>query len=105
LFPNNSLVAVVTASNTTTLSIDTTLLNANTRLAEFVTSGLKVEKVTYKNQAFNNYLANNVIRYYNSQMAAFDTYKTFAFKVVLTGDEGSSVYPCVDDIRGIAVSV
>lgn len=105
LFPNNSLVAVVTGSNTTTLSIDTTLLNANTRLAEFVTSGLKVERVTYKNQAFNNYLANNVIRYYNSQMAAFDTYKTFAFKIVLTGDEGSSVYPCVDDIRGIAVSV
>jgi len=105
LFPNNSLIAVITDANTTSFTIDTAIASANTRTSEFVTAGLTVEKVLYKNTAFNNYVANGVIRYYNSAMSAFDTYNSFAFKIILTGSNNSTIYPFVEDIRGIACSV
>lgn len=105
LFPNNSLVAVVTDSNTTTFTIDTPIYTANTRTAEFVTAGLLAEKITLKNTAFNNYTSNGVIRYYNTAMSAFDTYNSFAFKIILTGSNNSTIYPFVEDIRGIACSI
>lgn len=105
LFPNTSLIAVVTASNTTTFTIDTTLQSANTRLNDFIRAGNEVEKVTYKHTAFKNVTANGVVRYYNSQMSAFDGYSSFAVKIILRGTTGSMVYPAVKDIRAIAVTV
>lgn len=105
LFPDYSLVSVVTASNTTTLTIDTTLSTANTRLNDFCRPGLIAEKVEYKNVAFKNYTANGVIRYYNSEMSAFDTFDAFAVKIVLQGDMAGLTYPHVADMRAIALSV
>lgn len=105
LFPNNSLISVVTTCNTTSMTLATTVSTANARTTEFVTSGMRAEKVEYKNTAYNNYVANGVVRYHNSSMAAFDTYRLFALKIVLTGTPGGVVYPYVDNIRGIAVSI
>lgn len=104
LFPNNSLIAVVTSSNATSFTIDSLLDSANTRLSGFIASGLTVEKVEYKNTAFNNYLGNTVIRYYNSTMAAFDSYDSFALKIVLTTEDNNTHSPAVDNIRAIALS-
>lgn len=103
LVPNNSLVSVVTASNTTTFTIDKRLSISNTVLSAFIGSGLSVEKVTLKNSAFNNYTGNNVVRYYNSSMGAFDTYKTMAIKIVLLSDDVAK-FPLVDKLIAIAVS-
>jgi len=105
LFPNNSLISVVTASNTTTFTIDTTLSSANTRLNDFVRAGNLVEKVEFKNVAFKNFTANGVVRYYNSEMSAFDTYTSFAIKVIFRASTASLVYPHLKDIRAIALSV
>jgi hypothetical protein len=105
LTPNTSLMAVVTGSDDTTLTIDTTLSTSNSALYQFVSSGLVVEKVTNKNTAFKNYVSGNVIRYYNTDMSAFDTYSKFSIKVVLTANSNVDYFPFVDDIRGIAISL
>lgn len=107
LFPNNSLIAVVTASTSTNFTFEFSSANVSTDSAstlQFVNSGLQVEKVTYKNTAFKNFVGNNVIRYFNTDMAAFDTYKNFAFKIVMLSSS-DNLYPFIDDLRGIAVSV
>jgi len=106
LFPNNSLVVPVSASTTTNFTIDlqSNVSTSNTKTSSFVKSGMIVEKVTYKNTAFKNYIGNNVVRYYNSNLAALDTYKSFAFKIILTSSV-NNLYPFVDDIRGIAMSI
>lgn len=105
LTPNNSLIAVVTASNTTTLTIDTTLDSTKTNHSGFISASttLNVEKVTLKNSAFKNYLNSGIVRYINNSLSAQDTYKTFAFKIVLLSD--NVLYrPAVENIRGIALT-
>lgn len=105
LLPNNSLVATVTASNTSTFTIDTTLSSSNTFHTSFITNATKlnVEKVTYKNVAFNNYVNYGVVRYYDNNLGAHDTFKVFALKIVMTSND--PLYrPSVDNIRGIALT-
>lgn len=103
--PNNSLIAVVTASNTSTITIDTVLNTDISLHSGFIsaTTSLNVEKVTYKNAAFKNYLNSGVVRYINNSLGAYDTYKMFAFKIVLLSS--NELYrPVVENIRGIALS-
>ena len=102
--PNNSIVAVVTAANSTSFTIDRTLNVANTIFQPFVTTGLLAEKVTYKNSAFKNYMRSKIMRYYNYQNAAFDGFNSFQLKIVLRADE-SYYSPMIYDVRGIACSV
>lgn len=103
LNPNTSLVAPVTFANTTQIITSVTLSSSNAQHTAFITNGLRIEKVKYKNSAFNNYLNNGVVRYYDSNMGAQDTYKVFAFKIVFL--TSNSIYrPVIDNIRGIALS-
>ena len=46
---------------------------------------------------------NNVVRYYNSSNAYFDTFKTFSLKIVLRSSSGSHIVPRVKDLRAIAL--
>jgi len=48
---------------------------------------------------------NNVVRYYNSSGAIFDTYKFFSLKVVLRSSSGSHIIPRVKDLRAIALQI
>jgi hypothetical protein len=48
---------------------------------------------------------NNVVRYYNSSNAYFDTFKTFSLKIVLRSSTGSHVIPRVKDLRAIALQI
>lgn len=105
LFANNCLLAVVTAADATTFTIDTELSSSNTVLTQLCTGGLTVEKVDEKHTAFNNFTNDGIIRYYSKDMSALDTYKSFAFKIVLTAENEIITFPFVDDIRGIALSV
>lgn len=102
--PNNSILGVVTAANSTSFTIDRTLDVANSVFTPFVTTGLVAEKVLYKNSAFKNYMRSKILRYYNFQNAAFDGYNSFQLKIVLRADE-SFYSPIVYDVRGIACSV
>ena len=48
---------------------------------------------------------NDVVRYYNSSGAIFDTYKFFSLKVVLRSSSGSHIIPRVKDLRAIALQI
>jgi hypothetical protein len=55
--------------------------------------------------AFNFSGNNNVVRYFNSSGAQFDTYKYFSLKIVLRTSTGSHVVPRVKDLRAIALQI
>lgn len=95
----NYMVAPVAAANSTTITLTSPVSNNG-----LVGSALKIDKLKFKNVAFNNILNDNVVRYYTSSMAAVDTYDSMSVKIVFLSDVGA-VVPEVDDIRVIAVSV
>ena len=66
-------------------------------------SGLKLDKLEYPHQAFNNKANDNVVRYYSSSMVEFDTFNTFQLKIVMLSNN-SYLVPKIDDIRAIGVS-
>ena len=97
-FPNNHIISIVTAANTTSLTIGDVVSNAS-----MVSTGLLIDKISEKNSGFINIQNNNVIRYYNTSYSALDGYKTFAIKIVLLSTSEYRV-PHVNDLRAIAVS-
>jgi hypothetical protein len=66
-------------------------------------SGMNINTLIYNNTAFNNINNDNVVRYYDSSMAAHDGYSTFALKVVMTA-ANSNFTPIVTALRAIGVS-
>lgn len=95
----NYMVAPVSAANSTTVTLTSAIANNG-----LVGSALKIDKLKFKNTAFNNVLNDNVVRYYTTSMAAVDAYDSMSVKIVFLSDAGG-VVPEVDDIRVIAVSV
>ena len=100
--PTIFFVDSVTNANTTTFTLGngTTTLAAN---ASIVGSGFKADKVTRKNSAFVDIQSKNVLTYFNTSMAKFQGYDSFAIKIVMLSEDGIRV-PFVDDVRAIAVS-
>lgn len=66
-------------------------------------SGLKLDKLGFPHQAFNNKANDNVVRYYNTSMVEYDTFNTFQLKIVMLSNS-SYLVPKVDDVRAIGVS-
>jgi len=99
LFPNSYMVSVVnTVTNSTSLTITKPVANLN-----LVGSGFIMSKVAYPFQAFNNYLNDNVVRYYSSTKTENDGFNACAIKLVMLAANGLSV-PLINDLRAIAVS-
>lgn len=65
--------------------------------------GLKIDKLHYEHQAFNNIMNDNVARYYSSNMSVYDSFNTAQIKVVMLS-ESELIVPKVDDVRFVAVS-
>ena len=97
-FPNTYFVEMVTASNTTTITVSETISNS-----DVVGSGLKIQKITDKNSAYLDNQNFNIIRYYNKDNARYDGYKQMAIKIVLKADNHFKV-PRVLNYRALAVS-
>lgn len=99
LFPENSMVAVVNnVVNATMLSIRGTVSNSSV-----VGTGFIVEKVSPKNQAFNNRQNSNVVRYYSDSVVEYDGYNTFAVKIVFLSNSEIQV-PKVEHCYAIGVT-
>lgn len=100
LFANTYMIDVVNSvTNNTSLTLNNPITNVN-----FATYGLVVDRIrTFKHQAFNYQLNDNVARYYTSSMVVVDTYDTMQIKVVMLSDR-PNIVPRVDDIRAIGVS-
>ena len=98
LFPQNYMVAVVAASNTSTITLGTVVSNTN-----LVGTGFKVDRLKYNNIAFNDVLNYNICSYYNLAMANFDKYDSMQIKVVLAASN-TNMSPTVDQIQVVGAS-
>jgi hypothetical protein len=78
-----------------------TYLSSNNSFLELV---IKMDVIhTYRNQAFINQNNGNIIRYYNSEGAYFDTYNAFAVKVCFLSNSLLTI-PFMSSARGVAIS-
>jgi hypothetical protein len=100
LFPNTNffVTSVVAVVNSTVITIDTPITNNS-----LIGSGLNIDHIAYKYQAFKNMPSSNVVRYYNSSNAFYDTYDTFAIKTVFLS-ESEMIIPFLSSCRAVAVS-
>jgi hypothetical protein len=94
----NYQIAVVTNVNTSVITVSTPITNNNV-----LGAGLKIDRLKYYNTAFNNIQNDNICRYYNSSLAAFDKYDTMQIKIVLLSNS-SYIVPKVEQVQVIGVS-
>lgn len=95
--PENHEVFPVASANTTAITLFKPIANNN------IVGDVGVEKLKYKNVAWNNIANDNVARYVTSSYTEFDTYNTMQIKVVLLSNN-SHVIPKVEQIQVIGVS-
>ena len=98
LFPENYFIDTVTAVNTTTVTVSTPITNSS-----LVASGLNLEVIPKTHSAFLDAQNQNVATYFNSEGAKFQTYNTFAIKIVPVSEDNINI-PYLDDFRAVAVS-
>lgn len=99
LFPNTYEIAVVSnVVNNTLITLQTEISNVSV-----TGSGLKIDKLGYKYQAFNNKANDNVARYYSSSMTEFDKFDTFALKIVFLSND-QYITPFISNMRAVATS-
>lgn len=94
----NYLVSPVASVNSTAVVLQDTISNNG-----LVGSSLKIDKLKFKNVAYNNILNDNVVRYFTSSMSPVDGYDSLSIKIVFLADT-KDIVPEVEDIRVIAVS-
>ena len=97
LTPENHQVFPVASANSTAITLFTPIANTN------IVGDVGVDKLKYKNVAWNNIANDNVARYVTSSYTEFDTYNTMQIKVVLLSESTHSV-PKVEQIQVIGVS-
>lgn len=101
LFPDNHEVFVVIDANWSG-SAGTIQVNKNITNANIIGEAI-VDKLRYKNVAWNNIANDNVARYVSSSLVEFDYFNTMQIKVVLLS--GSTyIVPKVDQIQAVGVS-
>lgn len=100
----NHEVAVVLSSNSTTVTLNKQIRNTD------IVGGLGqpavsvgIDKLKYKNIAFNNIANDNVSRYYTASKTEFDTFNTMQIKIVLLSDSTYKI-PKVDQLQAVGVS-
>lgn len=99
LFPlTNYQVAAVKQANATHIIIGGVIETNN-----IVGTGYKIDKLKYKNVAFNNINNTNISRYYNSTLAEFDAFDSMQVKIVMLADNTYKV-PRIDQIQVLGVS-
>lgn len=102
LFPENYVISSVSSVvSSTSLTLGTPITSSD--ISNIGSSGLVIDKLLHKHQAFSNKNNNNTIRYYNTNMTVFDKYDTFAIKVVFLSDS-QFIIPKIKNIRALGVS-
>lgn len=97
---NVYVVDTVIAANTSSLTLSKAISNTTVTGLE---SGFYVDKVTYKNTAYLDKQNFNMLTYFNGTQSKFQSYNSFAIKVVLLSSDNTSI-PFVDDLQAVAVS-
>lgn len=94
----NYFVAGVTTSNTTSITLNQTTANASV-----LGTGLKVDKLKYKNIAYNDPQNDNVCSYFNESLGKISKFDTMQFKIVFLADTTYKI-PRVNSISVVGVS-
>lgn len=97
LTPTNHEVFPVSSANSTAITLFKPISNTN------IVGDVAVDKLKYKNVAWNNIANDNVARYVTSSYTEFDRYNTMQIKIVLLSENTYSV-PKVEQIQVIGVS-
>ena len=97
LTPENNQVFPVATVTGSTITTFKPITNVN------IIGDVAIDKLKYKNVAWNNIANDNVARYVTSSYTEFDTYNTMQIKVVLLS-ETTHVVPKVEQIQVIGVS-
>jgi hypothetical protein len=88
----------VVAANTTTITVANPVSNSS-----LIGPGYLVNVVDRPNSGYLDIQQQNVLTYYNRALSKFQTFDSFAIKIVLLSEDGVKI-PYVDDVRAIAVS-
>lgn len=97
LITENQEVFVVNSSNSTAIVINKPVSNNN------IVGNMYVDKLKYKNVAWNNGANDNITRYVNSSSVEFDTFNSMQIKIVYYAEE-SHLIPRAEQIQAIGVS-
>lgn len=97
LTPENHEVFPVSSVTSGTITLFKPITNVN------IVGDVKINKLKYKNVAWNNIANDNVARYVTSSYTEFDTYNTMQIKIVLLSETTHNV-PKVEQIQVIGVS-
>jgi hypothetical protein len=99
LFPENHEVFPVSSANSTAIVLFKTIDNIN-----LTSKNISVDKLKYRNIAWNNIANDNTVRYVSSSYVEFDTYTSMQIKIVLLSSS-TYVIPKVEQVQVIGTSV
>lgn len=99
----NHEVFVVSAANTTAISTYRKITTSSLVTSGVTRSDILVDKLKYRNTAWNNVENDNQVRYVNNEYAEFDRYTSMQIKVVLLAEQ-THVVPKVEQLQVIGVS-
>ena len=100
---NKHEVFTVSAANTTTISTYRNIETSSLVTAGVTRSDILIDKLKYRNVAWNNVENDNTVRYVNSEYVTFDEYTSMQIKIVLLATQ-SHIVPKVEAIQVIGVS-
>jgi hypothetical protein len=98
LFPDNHEVFPVSSANTTAIVLFKVIDNVN-----LISKEVSVDKLKYRNIAWNNISNDNTVRYVSSSYVEYDTYKSFQIKIVLLSSS-THIIPKVEQIQVIGAA-
>ena len=99
----NHEVFVVSAANTTAIETYRNITTSSLVSAGVTRSDIVIDKLKYRNIAWNNVENDNTVRYVNSEYVEFDRYTSMQIKIVLLATQ-SHIVPKVEAIQVIGVS-
>jgi hypothetical protein len=98
LFPDNHEVFPVSSANSTAIVLFKPIDNVN-----LVSKEVSIDKLKYRNIAWNNISNDNKVRYVGTSYTEYDTYKSFQIKIVLLSNS-TYIIPKVEQIQVIGAS-
>jgi hypothetical protein len=99
----NHEVFVVASANSTAVSTYRDVETSSLVTSGVTRSDIKLDKLKYRNTAWNNVENDNTVRYVNGEYVEFDRYTSMQIKVVLLAEQ-THVVPKVETLQVIGVS-
>ncbi len=100
---NNHEVFIVSSANTSAIQTYRNIETSSLVSAGVTRSDIVIDKLKYRNTAWNNKENDNTVKYVNSGFVEFDRYTSIQLKIVLLSTQ-THIVPKVDHVQVIGVS-